>query len=385
MKCDRIFELIDEMAPKYVSILEDICNIESPTSCKEGVDRVGKYLIDLAKQRGWKVEVHEENISGNALCITMNPDAKKAPVAFSSHMDTVYPVGLFGYPPVRIEGDIMYGPGVTDCKGGIATALLAMDALEKFGFRDRPIKLILQSDEEVGSITSEKRTVEFMAECAKDAVAFLNGEPAGNYNTVTLERKGIIRFIIEITGKAAHSAVCYNGRSAVLEAAHKIIELEKFNDPEGITSNCGIIEGGNAANTVPEKCTLTVDFRYKTPEQYEIVKQTVDRVAKTSYIPGTTCTYRIKSERCSMPLCEKNESLFKKMQRIYDENGLGDLIASKSNGGSDAGDMTAHGVPSICSIGINGGSIHSINEFARISSIPKSAKRLAAIAYCIED
>ena len=31
----------------------------------------------------------------------------------------------FGYPPVKISGDIMTGPGVIDCEGGVAVALLA--------------------------------------------------------------------------------------------------------------------------------------------------------------------------------------------------------------------------------------------------------------------
>ena len=31
-------------------------------------------------------------------------------------------------PAVKIEGDKIYGPGVTDCKGGVVAAVLAMDA-----------------------------------------------------------------------------------------------------------------------------------------------------------------------------------------------------------------------------------------------------------------
>ena len=48
--------------------------------------------------------------------ITMNADVDAAPIAFSGHMDTVYAVGSFGTPAVKMdrENDKIYGPGVTD-------------------------------------------------------------------------------------------------------------------------------------------------------------------------------------------------------------------------------------------------------------------------------
>ena len=123
----------------------------------------------------------------------MNSEIKERPIVFSAHMDTVHPIGLFGNPPVKIEGDRMVGPGVLDCKGGIASSFLAMRALYECGFKGRPVKLILQSDEEVSSSSSNKTTVEFMAEKSKDAVAFLNCE-GYNEGYATIKRKGISKF-----------------------------------------------------------------------------------------------------------------------------------------------------------------------------------------------
>ena len=77
----------------------------------------------------------------------MNPDAKGKPVCLSGHMDTVHPVGSFGNPPVTFDDKNIYGPGVIDCKGGITASFMAMDALERCGFKRRPIKLILQGAE----------------------------------------------------------------------------------------------------------------------------------------------------------------------------------------------------------------------------------------------
>ena len=174
MNHEKLFNKIDELQPQYAKVLEDVCNIESPTTYKEGVDKVLAYFIDMAEKRGWDIEIDKQEVAGDAACITLNPDAKGEPVCLSGHIDTVQPLGLFGYPPVKIDGDIMYGPGTTDCKGGCVAAFLAMDALDQIGFTDRPVKFIIQSDEETSSKQSGKKTIEFMCEKAKGAVAFLN-------------------------------------------------------------------------------------------------------------------------------------------------------------------------------------------------------------------
>ena len=209
MNFNDVFAKIDEREKEYIEIWRECCDIESPTNFKAGVDEVGNYFIRFAKERGWRVQIHREDVSGDAVCITMNPDADARPICFSAHMDTVHSIGTFGNPATRVEGDVIIGPGTADCKGGIVASLMAMTALEDSGYDKRPVKLILQSDEEVGSSTSEKRTVAFMAEMAKDAAAFLNCESIGAVeDSMVISRKGIIRFKFDIFGSAVHSARC---------------------------------------------------------------------------------------------------------------------------------------------------------------------------------
>ena len=92
MKCEKLFARIDELQEEYIGFWSDIVSIESPTNCKSGVDAVGNYFIEKAKSRGWSVEVHHEDVSGDAVCLTMNPEAAGEPIVFSGHMDTVHPV-----------------------------------------------------------------------------------------------------------------------------------------------------------------------------------------------------------------------------------------------------------------------------------------------------
>ena len=172
IKCETLFQRIQELEQEYIALWADICRIESPTEYKEGVDRVGEFVINKARERGWQIEVQKQPVSGNCVCITMNPQVKERPICFSGHMDTVHPIGLFGPDPVHMDEEKIYGPGVVDCKGGIAAAFLAMAALDDIGFRGRPVKLLLQSDEENSSRFSNKSTVDFICRKAEDCVAF---------------------------------------------------------------------------------------------------------------------------------------------------------------------------------------------------------------------
>lgn len=375
-----LLSAIDARADEFLTVWEEFCNIESQTCDKEGVDEAGNYLCAIARKHGWKIDRLPQPVAGDALCFTMNPDAPGQPVSISGHMDTVHPKGLFGEPPVKIdrEHNRITGPGVLDCKGGVVGCLLAMCALEDVGFRDRPVKLLLQSDEEVSSRDSGKATIRWICDMAEGSAAFLNceGYSAGK---AVLIRKGISRYHFEVTGKAVHSSKCDEGISAVREAAYKILELEQYKDHDGMTCSCGIISGGTAENTVPEKCFFTADFRFCSREQMEKADEIAASVAARSFLPGSRCTVKLASRRVAMEECERNHALLDRMNEIYAACGLPVLAAAKSTGGSDAADVTERGIPCIDNLGTEGDGHHSIREFSYISSLADSAKRLAAV------
>ena len=140
MECNSLFEKIDSLNDLYIKVWQDVCNIESPTYFKEGVDAVGSYFIRMAQQKGWQVEGLSLEGAGNPVCITMNGQASLPAIVLSGHIDTVHPVGSFGTPAVRMDDGNIYGPGVKDCKGGVVAAFMAMDALSQLGYVDRPVK-----------------------------------------------------------------------------------------------------------------------------------------------------------------------------------------------------------------------------------------------------
>jgi glutamate carboxypeptidase len=379
MNLQAVFSRIDELTKEYTDLWIELCELESPSDDKAGVDAVGARFLSLARERGWRTEVMEHAVAGNAICLTLFPNAVGKPVVFSGHMDTVHPRGLFGSPAVRMDEERIYGPGVCDCKGGLVAALLAAVSLEDVGFDGRPIRVILQSDEEVSSILSGQQTLAFMAEHARDAVAFLNCEPPATPNRITVERKGILRYDFHVTGRAAHSSKCYEGVSAIAEAAHKILALEEWKDCDGITCNCGMIEGGSAPNTVAEECHFSADIRYKAGSERE-VEERVREIAAHSYIEGASCTVTLRSARVPMARDEKNMALFARANEILVSQGFEEQTPYFANGGADSANMSCEGIPVIDSLGVRGGRIHSADEYAYLSALPIAAKKLAALA-----
>lgn len=387
MNCEKIFNEIDSLNDQYIKVWEDVCNLESPTNNKEAVDAVGDYFVKLATEKGWQIEKCAQEVSGDVICITMNPGATaKKPLSLSGHIDTVHPIGSFGSPAVRIEGEKIYGPGVTDCKGGIVAGIMAMDALSRCGFADRTVRMLLQTDEEVGSMQSNKSTIGYICEKAKDSAAFLNLEGHTHLGgQVCIQRKGIITFTFSVTGVEAHSSNCATaGASAILEAAHKIIELEKLKDKDGLTCNCGLIKGGTVVNTVPGYCEFKANVRFATQAQLDWIKDFAKEIADRVYVPGCTTEVSISSYRVAMERVDRNLELVEKLNRAFSANGLSELSPAKRKGGSDAADVTAAGIPCIDSIGAGGGSIHSPDEYAYLVSLAESAKRVAAAAVELE-
>ena len=382
MEHKYVFDKIDELNGQYIRIWEDVCNLESPTEEKERVDAVGAYFIKMAQSRGWEIEIEEYEQAGNAICITMNPRSDARPVSISGHIDTVHPVGLFGEPPVTMDTEKIYGPGVMDCKGGVVAGFLAMDALFQCGFTDRPVQLIIQTDEESNSRQSQMKSVEFMCRKAKNAIAFLNTE-GGYGDTAVLIRKGILRYRFIVSGVSTHASCCPEGASAIAEAAHKILELEKMKDMESLTCNVGVIKGGTVSNTVPDWCEFLIDIRFANQQDCEKAEKIVENVAQTTHIPGCSCQTERISIRPAMPLCDKNIALLEKMNEIYEKTGLPHLTMRAEPSGSDAAYTTLADIPTVDNVGVYGDRIHSKDEFAYLESLAEAAKRYAAVAMYI--
>ena len=368
-------QTIEALFPTYLDFWKTICTMETPSVAREALNAQADMIQKFGEERGFFVKRQNHPNAGDTMTITLSGHNDQAPVALLAPMDTVHAPGAFGNPVVREENGILYGPGVFDCKGGIVACLMAMEALSKTGIGHRTVKLILNSDEENGSLVGAAG-VDYIHNEAAGAVAAFNAE-AGRTDSLTVGRKGIMAAEIEIHGIASHAGNAYfAGASAIREAAYKILALENKSD-DNITYNCGIIQGGTVRNIVPEYCKIALDVRFQNAQQQKQAAEVVDQITKDIHVEGCTASWKIIKVRPAMECTEGNMALFDMVAKTAEELGLPKLQPMKRGGGSDSCYTVEIGIPTVCSMGPSGLYEHTVKEQADIDSLPQRANLLA--------
>ena len=372
----EIFAFIESNKEKYLDFLYKICSYEARAYDKETLNKMVDYIAEFARSEGLETRRKAMENCGDFLTVEINPGAEKAGF-FHAHMDTVHEKGLFGNPPVRIEGGQMFGPGVVDCKGGIAIAMLTMKALLDHGFA-KNVRLVLTSDEEISNTLGGPEEIAFIQDSAKGYSWAINCETAER-DEVVIARKGILKYRLDIKGTTGHAGKHYfTSKNAIVEAAHKILALDSKSVPGGNTYSCNVIQGGKVLNVIPDSCSVSIDIRACTVKDIEQAKLDVETVAKTEFIPGTSCEAVMLGCRPPMEKRPETLALLESLQKVCHKYDLGTLTPMESGGGSDSCYTQAAGITSLCGMGGSGGKQHSPQEFLNMDSIPLRAKILSA-------
>ena len=377
----QLMDAIESNFEKYLQFLCDICSFEARAKDKDTIDRMMDYVADFAKFEGFQtVRTPMENC-GDFLCVEMNAGAEKG-CAFMAHTDTVHDKGAFGENPVVRLPDRIIAPGVIDCKGGIAIALLTMKTLLENGY-SKHLRLLLTSDEEVSNVLGGQKEVDYFTNMCAGFPYAINCETSEK-DEVVISRKGILKCRIDIQGIGGHSGIHYfDCKNAIEEAAHKIIALHSKSRKGGITYSCNIIEGGNVPNIIPDNCSVTVDVRVPRHSDMAEAERTVAEIAQTSFLGGTNATVTRISKRPPMEKNPETMALFDKLLAVCHKYGLGSLTPVESGGGSDSCYTQAAGIPSICGMGACGEFCHTNKEYALIDSISLRLKILTL--FLLED
>ncbi len=368
-------EFIEANYQPMLELIENLVNIDSGSYLKSGTDRVGELLRDEYKMIGFDTEVHEQERFGNNLVIR-HPEAKAPEIIMIAHLDTVFPEGTAEKRPFHVADDLAHGPGVIDMKASHATALFAIKALMDSGSEAyKNVVLVLNTDEEIGSIESRS----LIEEVAADMKYALVLEPAQNGQLVS-ERKGGGKYFLNVFGKSAHAGIePENGASAIEELARKILKLHALSEPEkGITVNVGLIKGGTSVNTIAPFAEAGIDLRIETPEDGERLDRAIKEICSYTETPGTTVELTGHITRPAWMLTDEARRLIDIIAEEGAKLGIS-LTHEKSGGGSDA-NLTAHiGIPSIDGLGPVGGNAHQETEYLVVSSLTERTLLLANV------
>lgn len=368
----ELIAYIDGREREMVEVLEGIVNIDSGTFDKAGVDRVGAVLADRLAALGFAVERIPQKEHGDHL-IGRKPGTGEKPILFVGHMDTVFPTGTASSRPFRVEGGRAYGPGVLDMKGGIVCLFYALEALKATGhasYDAMAMNVVLNSDEEFLSPTS-RGIIESQARQAHTVCVFEPARPDGEY---VIRRKGVGRYTLTVTGRAAHSGVQpERGRSAIGELAHKIIALHALTDfTTGTTVSVGVIRGGERSNVIPDKAYAEIDLRVPDFEEAGRIDSRIRGIAMTRTVPDTAAELTGGLVFPPMKQTPQAKRLFEAVQEAGRALGL-DLRGISTGGGSD-GNYAAQFAPTLDGMGPQGSEAHSDREFIEVATLTERSK-----------
>jgi glutamate carboxypeptidase len=329
-----------------LDLLTRLVEIESPSTDKAAVDRLGQFLSGELEGLGARVTVEERRKVGNLVVGQWHAEMPGG-ILVMCHMDTVYDLGTLGKQPIRLEDGKLFGPGALDMKAGIALFFQAMRLLQLHGqIPQQPITLLLTSDEEIGSFHS--RAV--IEKLAVQASLVLCLEPALTDGALKTARKGTGDIEIVTRGRAAHAGANHEqGRNAIEELAHQILAVQRLTDyARGTTTNVGRVSGGTRINVVPEEARAKVDFRVAMPEETERIQRWAAETRPV--LEGTQVSIKVTPDRPPMPRDARMVETFLKAQAIAARLGMS-LGEGSTGGGSDANLVAPLGVAVLDGLG----------------------------------
>ncbi len=353
-------------AKEMLEGLRQWVEIESPSDTPEAVNRmVSKVEADFAALGAKTERIPGKDGVGDCLRVKSPWGGDGPCILVLAHLDTVHPLGTLEKLPFRVDGDIAYGPGIFDMKGGGYIGYHAYKTLvDQNKQTPLPITFLFNSDEEISSRVSRH----YIMDEAKKAKYVLVLEPARDGGQVVSTRKGTARFTIKFHGRPAHSGSKHaDGRSAIKEMARQIVELEKLTDyDKALTINVGVVSGGTRPNVIPEHAACEVDMRLPTQA---LADEMIPRIQGLKpFDPDVEITVLGGAERPPFEQTDAGIALFEKARAVATELGI-DLRTAPQTGGASDANFVGPIAPALDGLGVAGDGAHTLNECIEIPSL----------------
>lgn len=258
-----------------VELLTNLVGINSvnPVFGGPGEGEIVAFLRDWFESRALRYHCQEVLPGRQNVYARIGPIGRPA-LMLEAHMDTVGVEGWAKGNPFHLresEGRF-YGRGSCDTKASLATFL---SVFERFASKPDDLKCGLvfaatvdEESEQLGAFELAKKRDELGVDLA------ITGEPT--CSDVITRHKGVGRYLITTTGRAAHASTPELGESAIYKSARICQKLEcleselesrpREREIERGTLSVGVIKGGIGFNVVPDSCQIDVDRRLGTNE-----------------------------------------------------------------------------------------------------------------------
>jgi succinyl-diaminopimelate desuccinylase len=259
-------------------------------------------------------------------------------VVVAGHLDTVPPDGNT---EPKLDGDVLWGLGSADMKGGLAVMLDLATAIRAPAV---DVTWVFYVAEEVAAVHNGlRRLFEERPDLVQGDVALL-GEPTGGL--IEAGCQGTMRVRVELAGARAHTARPWMGRNALHRAGRLLNALADYEPRHPVIDGCEFrealqavfAEGGVAGNVVPDRASVTINHRFA-PDRS--VDEAWDHVAEmlSPYVEDGDTIELVDAAAAAMP--GLSHPLF---AALRDRNNLG--VRAKL-GWTDVSRFAAAGVPAV--------------------------------------
>jgi succinyl-diaminopimelate desuccinylase len=247
-----------DLTADLTSLTAAICDIASVSGAEAA-------LAD-AVEAALRAYPHLEVLRDGDAVVARTHLGRASRVVVAGHLDTV-PVA--DNLPSRLEGDgadaVLWGRGTVDMKGGVAVQLALAAALAE---PTRDVTWVFYDHEEVdAALNGLGRIARAHPEwLAADFAVLCEPTDAGLEGGCN----GTLRAEVRVPGVAAHSARAWTGVNAIHGAAPVLARLAAYEpasvEVDGLVYreglNAVLISGGVATNVVPDRCVVTVNYRF---------------------------------------------------------------------------------------------------------------------------
>lgn len=250
-----------------IQTLADMVRIKSVNPSYEGgvsEAAMAAYVGDFFRQRGIKTW-EQEVFPGRPNCIACLPGRDESRrIVLEAHTDTVSVKGMT-IPPFEpeIADGKLFGRGACDTKAGLAGMMHAVAALKADGFVP-PCEVWL------AAVVDEEYSYRGVVKLCEGLTGHASIVAEPTEMRLVVASKGVLRWRIRVSGRAAHSSKPHLGVNAISHMARLVLALEEDNQRMAAnkhpllgpaTCNVGVIQGGVQVNFVPDACVIEIDRR----------------------------------------------------------------------------------------------------------------------------
>lgn len=383
----------------YLDLLKELAQINTHSYNTDGLHKclevIKKYfLFDRSQQI-----IHQLNpfstttddgqtvhhMLGKALEISSIPDSSRVEsksILLAGHYDTVFHPNSAFQTCTWKDKNTLIGPGVADMKGGLVVLLAGLEAFEKH-FEGKKIswKILITPDEEIGS-PSSKELYKNIASSISHAFIY---EPAFADGSFVDTRGGSSNLSLVIRGRSAHAGRDFDkGKSALLAFSPILSALADLPNiiseivGAKVTINVGKVHSGKAHNIVPDLCVARINIRSTMPQGIELAKKSIyDLVHNFGYssdkdAEGISMQIIDEGTRSPKPQDENQAKAHSLLKKCCSEIGI-ETKTRMSYGVTDGNDLAAFGIPTLDSLGVIGGGLHTDEEYMIIDSLSERA------------